>query len=335
MLLHEERVRSRRMHRDAMHAVPDLRVRIGNVLRTQTAIDRLPGLPAIIAPERARGRDGNEDALRIFRIEQNGVQTHSARARLPFRAGAMFAQTGEFLPGRRRHRSIRKAPRLPPLRRRGSGSLNDGSRCQTRLNSHGCCVPSYHMCVSRARHRKRTCCSRPWACRRAWSSVRPPPARLGPGLPAIIRALDDLPKPGARLRSVDPVRIHRRTLEVINFPAGKMRPVDLPLSRLPSDVRTNAPFRVPTRSHGTPLIGSLHAIVVVDLAQSAEPIGRSRLSLVGASIDDRRRRDVLTDDPHPARLTDERLDSVAAVSMPDRNECSVYFNGITMTRREG
>ncbi len=28
-----------------------------------------------------------------------------------------------------------------------SGSVNDGSKCQTRLNSHGCCVPSYHWCV--------------------------------------------------------------------------------------------------------------------------------------------------------------------------------------------
>ena len=28
-----------------------------------------------------------------------------------------------------------------------SGSLSDGSRCQTRLNSHGCGVPSYHWCV--------------------------------------------------------------------------------------------------------------------------------------------------------------------------------------------
>src|SRR3989449_7765742 len=28
-----------------------------------------------------------------------------------------------------------------------SGSVSDGSRCQTRLNSHGCGVPSYHRCV--------------------------------------------------------------------------------------------------------------------------------------------------------------------------------------------
>jgi hypothetical protein len=28
-----------------------------------------------------------------------------------------------------------------------SGSLSDGSRCQTRANSHGCGVPSYQRCV--------------------------------------------------------------------------------------------------------------------------------------------------------------------------------------------
>src|SRR5678815_5051786 len=28
-----------------------------------------------------------------------------------------------------------------------SGSVSDGSMCQTRLNSHGCGVPSYHWCV--------------------------------------------------------------------------------------------------------------------------------------------------------------------------------------------
>src|SRR5437763_10088667 len=28
-----------------------------------------------------------------------------------------------------------------------SGSVSDGSRCQTRLNSQGRCVPSYHWCV--------------------------------------------------------------------------------------------------------------------------------------------------------------------------------------------
>src|SRR5206468_5619379 len=30
-----------------------------------------------------------------------------------------------------------------------SGSVRDGSRCHTRLNSQGCWVPSYHWCVVR------------------------------------------------------------------------------------------------------------------------------------------------------------------------------------------
>src|SRR5712691_702279 len=51
---------------------------------------------------------------------------------------------------------------------------------------------------------------------------------LRPGLAAIIGALNDLPKPRAGLRRVKPVRINRRPLDVINFPAGKMRPIDLP-----------------------------------------------------------------------------------------------------------
>src|SRR5215469_4184047 len=28
-----------------------------------------------------------------------------------------------------------------------SASVSDGSMCHTRLNSHGCCEPSYHLCV--------------------------------------------------------------------------------------------------------------------------------------------------------------------------------------------
>ena len=86
------------MQGDAMHAMADFRVRIGNVLRVQPAIDRLPGFAAIIRAERARRRNRDENALRIFRIEQDRVQTHSARARLPFRAGAVLAQAGQLLP---------------------------------------------------------------------------------------------------------------------------------------------------------------------------------------------------------------------------------------------
>ncbi len=47
-------------------------------------------------------------------------------------------------------------------------------------------------------------------------------SRLVPGLAAIVRALDQLPKPAAGLRRVQPVRIHGRSLHVIHLPARKM-----------------------------------------------------------------------------------------------------------------
>ena len=87
------------MHGDVVHAVADLGVRVGNVLRAQSLVDRLPGLAAVIGAEGARGRDGDVHALRIVGIENDGVQAHAARARLPLRAGAVAAQAGEFLPG--------------------------------------------------------------------------------------------------------------------------------------------------------------------------------------------------------------------------------------------
>ena len=34
---------------------------------------------------------------------------------------------------------------------------------------------------------------------------------------------------------------------MIDFPPGEMRTRDFPVSRFPSDVRTNAPLRVPTK----------------------------------------------------------------------------------------
>src|SRR5215470_5932659 len=57
-------------------------------------------------------------------------------------------------------------------------------------------------------------------------------AGLVPGLAAVIRALDDLSKPTARLRGIEPIRINRRSLEVINFPSGKERTTDVPLLSL-------------------------------------------------------------------------------------------------------
>ena len=63
----------------------------------------------------------------------------------------------------------------------------------------------------------------PW-----WICCRPAAWRI-PCFAAVIRALNDLPEPRAGLRGVDSIRISRRPFHMINFPAGKMRPVYLPV----------------------------------------------------------------------------------------------------------
>ena len=98
VLLHEEHARTLRVHGDVVHAVADFGVLVGNVLRAQSAVDRLPAGAAVVGAERARRRDGNVHPLRIAGIENDGVQAHAARARLPLGAGAVAAQAGEFLP---------------------------------------------------------------------------------------------------------------------------------------------------------------------------------------------------------------------------------------------
>src|ERR1019366_7398753 len=61
-------------------------------------------------------------------------------------------------------------------------------------------------------------------------------ARLGrffasgrlPGFAAVIGALDDLPEPAAGLRGIQPVRVNRRSLDVVQLPAREMRTADIP-----------------------------------------------------------------------------------------------------------
>ena len=93
MLLHEERVRLRRMKRDAMYAVADFCCWVWDEIRNQTFVDRFPRFSAVVGPERARGRNCDKHSLLIFRIDQDRVQTHSARARLPTRTGIVLTQS--------------------------------------------------------------------------------------------------------------------------------------------------------------------------------------------------------------------------------------------------
>src|SRR5579871_4362348 len=54
-----------------------------------------------------------------------------------------------------------------------------------------------------------------------------------PRFAAIVRALNNLSEPAARLRRVQTVRIGRRTFHVIQFPSGEMRSADFPVFSLP------------------------------------------------------------------------------------------------------
>src|ERR1700692_4120432 len=81
-----------------MNAMSHLGVRIRDIFRSQPVIDRLPAFSAVIGAKRAGGRDGDEDSLRIARIEKNGMQGNPARSRLPARPGVAAAKSWQFLP---------------------------------------------------------------------------------------------------------------------------------------------------------------------------------------------------------------------------------------------
>ena len=53
-----------------------------------------------------------------------------------------------------------------------------------------------------------------------------------PGLPAVVRPLQNLTEPTAGLRCVDPVGIDGRSFHVIDLPAAEMRAVDRPVLTL-------------------------------------------------------------------------------------------------------
>ena len=160
MLLHEQHVRSRRVHRDAMNAMADFRVGIGKfVMRLQSAIDRLPGFAAVIGAETPARRDGDVNPVRVFRIEQDRMHGHAARARLPEIAfGA--AQSGKFLPrfaavGRFENRRVFRA---------GIGRIRIGQRrldMPDALELPRMLRAVIPLVLSRLRLRKRICCSSP------------------------------------------------------------------------------------------------------------------------------------------------------------------------------
>src|SRR5271166_6055360 len=92
---------------------------------------------------------------------------------------------------------------------------------------------------------------------------------------AVIGPLDQLPGPAARLRSVQPVRIHRRTLHMVDFPTSEMRPGNLPLIAL--SIRTQEERAFPGANQNSYFAhGSLlnrHRGFTIHHPGYAEPIG--------------------------------------------------------------
>ena len=183
------------------------------------------------------GRDGDEDALGIARIEQDRVQAHAAGAGLPLGPRAVAAQAGQLVPG------------LAAVGRAEQGGVLhagvDGVRIgQRRLEVPDALeLPGVLRAVVPLVRRERlaglgrgvvdelVALALGHAVGRG-GRLAGRRARLVPGLAAVVGALDDLPEPAAGLRGVDAVRIDGRALQVVDLPAGEVRAADVPLLAL-------------------------------------------------------------------------------------------------------
>ena len=221
-----------------MHAVADFGVRIGNVLRLQAAVDRLPGLAAVVGAERAGGGDGDVHALGIGADRAGSCAGPCRRRRAttcgpvpwPRRPGQLvpvLAAVGRAEDGRvfdagvdrvrivQRRLQVPDALELPRVLRavvplvRGERLAGFGRRVVDELVA----LALGHAVGRRGRLAGRR-------------------AGLVPRFAAVVGALDDLPEPAAGLRGVDPVRIDGRALHVIDLPAAEMRAADVPLLAL-------------------------------------------------------------------------------------------------------
>src|SRR5439155_22915276 len=230
---HVQRARARLVHGDAVNAVTDLGGGIGNVLRVQAAIDRLPGFAAVVGAKASRRGDGDVDALRVGRIEQDGVQPEAARAGRPLGAGAVPAQAGKLLP-------ILPAIGRAEQRRVFHAGIDGVPVAQRRLEMPDALeLPRVRRAVVPLMRRQRLAGFRRGVIDElvafGLGHSLPRGGRLArfdagllPGFPAVAGALDDLPEPSAGLRRVDPVRIDGRALEVVDLPAAKVRPAHIP-----------------------------------------------------------------------------------------------------------
>src|SRR6266540_400596 len=179
----------------------------------QSAINWFPALAAVIGAKRAGSGYCDGNSIRITLVEKNCVQAHAARAWLPFRTGIAAAQSREFMP---------RFPTVLRFEQRGifNACVNMIGIVERRLDvPHALEFPQMLCAVVPLMRRewfpgfRRRVVNELVAFRfghavRTFQFFRTA-AGCVPGFAAVIRALNDLPKPTAGLRGVDSVGINR------------------------------------------------------------------------------------------------------------------------------
>ena len=162
---------------------------------------------------------------------------HAARAGLP-EVSLGAAQSRKFLPGFAAVRGFENRG----VFRAGVNRVRIGERrfeMPDALELPRMLRAVVHMCEPTF-PRRRTYCFHLWENLPGLSTLRIAAGRI-PGFAAVIRALDDLARTNrwSAMRKCDS---DQRAFEVMNLPTGEMRAADVPILRLASDVRTDAPF---------------------------------------------------------------------------------------------
>ena len=172
--------------------------------------------------------------LGLLWIEKDGVQSHAAGAGLPLRSGAVAAQAGQLMPGLA---AIGGAEQGGVLH----AGVDDVGIAQRRLQMPDALelpgmlravvplVRRERLAAFPEKYRRRTCCSRPWACRRGavvgspggvpgWCQVLPPSSERWmtcPNQPLVCDAYSRFGSTGEPFRWID-------------LPAGEEGAADVP-----------------------------------------------------------------------------------------------------------
>src|SRR5215212_11758399 len=164
----------------------------------EALVDREPGGAAVVGAERAGGRNRDYDPVRVVGIENDGVEAHPARARLP-EMSFHLAQPGKF------------GPALSTVRRAEQCGVLDAS-----VDGIG---------VGKGRLHVPNTLEFPWVLRSVVPHMRSGIAVVTevvsdwlPCFAGVVRALHHLAEPTARLRRINAIRIYGRAFEVVDLP---------------------------------------------------------------------------------------------------------------------